>query len=91
MSAIKEGPLTKWEVIFKLPFEYTPAISFLANGISTMRRAIDYQLASLAGDVKQRFEKIEKVIDNLEKRLIRLEEKHKHILKEEEEDYEEDW
>jgi len=89
IRAVKDEP-RKWEVVFKLPFEYNAAVAHIACGISRLKRGFDYQISTLAGDFKTRFEKIGAAIDSLEKRLTRLEEKHKHILKEEEEDYEED-
>jgi len=92
VKPVKDEP-HKWEVVFKLPFEYNAAIAHIACGISRLKRGIDYQISAITGDFKTRFEKIEAALDNLEKRLAQLEEKHKHILKEEEEDYEEedDW
>ena len=90
MQPVKDDP-QKWEVVFKLPFEYNAAIAHIACGISRLKRNIDYRINALVGDFKTRFEKIEAAIEDLDKRLTSLEEKHKRILKEEEEeDYEED-
>jgi len=84
----------KWEVVFKLPFEYNAAIAYIASGISRLKRSIENRITALAGDFNTRFERIEAALEDLDKRLARLEEKHKRILKgeeeEEEEDYEED-
>jgi len=88
MQPVKED-FTRWEVVFTLPFEYNAAIAYIASGISTLKRSIDYRITAITENHKTRFEKIE----DLKKRLTRLEEKHKRILKEEEEDYDEedDW
>ena len=92
MQPVKDEP-QKWEVVFQLPFEYNAAIAHIASGVSRLKRNIDYRISAITGDFKTRFEKIEAAIEDLDKRLTRLEEKHKRILKEEEEDYEEedDW
>ena len=90
LQPVKED-FTRWEVVFKLPFEYNAAIAYIASGASALKRSIDYRITAIAGDFKTRFEKIEAAIEDLDKRLTRLEEKRKRILKEEEEeDYEED-
>jgi len=91
VQPVKDKP-QKWEVVFKLPFEYNAAIAYIACGISRLKRSIDYRVTAIAGDFNTRFEKIEAAIEDLDKQLTRLEEKHKRILKEEE-DYEEedDW
>jgi len=80
----------EWEVTFTLPFEHDAAVAYIACGISALKRDIENRITALTGDCKTRFEEIEVALDDLEKRLARLEEKHKRILKEEE-DYEEDW
>ena len=90
VQPVKDKP-QKWEVVFKLSFEYNAAIAYIASGISTLKRDLDYRITAIAGDFKTRIEKLEAAIEDLDKRLTRLEEKHKRILKEEEEeDYEED-
>ena len=89
MQPVKED-FTRWEVIFKLSFEYNTAIAYIASGISALKRNIDYRISTITGNYNTRFEKIEAAIEDMDKRLTRSEEKHKRILKEEEEDYEED-
>ena len=86
MQQVKED-FTRWEVIFKLPFEYNAAIAHIASGVSRLKRNIDYRISTITGDYNTRFEKIE----DLDKRLTRLEEKHKRILKKEEKEEEDDW
>jgi prefoldin subunit 5 len=90
VQPVKDDP-QKWEVVFTLPFEYNAAIAHIANGISALKRSIENRISALAGDCKTRFEKIEAALEDLDKRLTRLKEKHKHILKEEEDYEEEDW
>jgi len=90
VQQVKED-FTRWEVVFKLPFEYNAAIAYIASGASALKRNIDYRISTIAGDYKTRFETIEAAIEDLDKQLTRLEEKHKRILKgEEEEGYDED-
>jgi len=81
----------EWEVVFTLPFEHNAAIARIASGISRLKRDTDYHISALTGDCKTRFEKIEATIEDLDKRLTRLEEKHKRILKEEDYEEEDDW
>ena len=81
----------KWEVVFQLPFEYNAAIAHIASGVSRLKRSIDYRISAIAGDYNTRFEKIEAAIEDLDKQLTSLEEKHKRILKEEEDYDEDDW
>jgi len=86
VQPVKED-FTRWEVVFTLPFEYNAAIAYIASGISRLKRDLDYRISTITENHKTRFEKIE----DLDKRLTRLEEKHKRILKEEEKEEEDDW
>jgi len=90
VQPVKDEP-QKWEVVFKLPFEYNAAITYIACGISRLKRSIENRITAIAGDFNTRFEKIEAALEDLDKRLTRLEEKRKHILKEEEDYEEDDW
>jgi len=90
LQPVKED-FTRWEVVFKLPFEYNAAIAYIASGASALKCNIDYRISTIAGDYKTRFEKIEAAIEDLDKQLTSLEEKHKRILKEEEDYDEDDW
>ena len=90
VQPVKDDP-EKWEVVFKLPFEYTAAIAYIASGVSALKRSIENRISTITGNYNTRFEKIEAAIEDLDKRLTRLEEKHKQILKEEEKEEEDDW
>ena len=78
-------------VVFTLPFEYNAAIAYIACGISRLKHSIENRISAITGDYNTRFEKIETALEDLDKRLARLEEKHKRILKEEKEEEEEDY
>jgi len=56
VQPVKDEP-QKWEVVFKLPFEYTAAIAHIASGVSALKRSIDYQISAITGDYKTRFER----------------------------------
>ena len=83
MQPVKED-FTRWEVVFKLSFEYNSATALLVNSINELREEVEERFSRLNGSVKS----AEARIASLERRLWKLE--HKKAAEEEESEEEEE-